>query len=242
MRSLFISLFLLCVCIAVTPATAASPKFPELTGRVVDNAHVLSPRTLQYLSGALADYEAGTTNQIVVVTLPWLLNDTIENYSNLLFRHWQLGQKGKDNGVLLLLVTSEKHVHIEVGYRLEPVLTDAVSSEIINGIIVPALKDVDYDRAVTGGVQAIIGTLGGHSVSTGYHQSVEQQSSSPLRHVLAVIFLIFFLFLAARHPFLAMWLLSNARFGSSGGGSYGGSDNFRGGGGSAGGGGASGSW
>ena len=107
---------------------AAAIKFPELTGRVVDNAGLLSPAVEQALTEQLAAHEQATTNQVVVVTLPNLQGYTIEEFGYQLGRYWGIGQKGKDNGVVFLVAKAERKVRLEVGYGLEGVLTDALSA------------------------------------------------------------------------------------------------------------------
>src|SRR5271156_3082728 len=109
----------------------ADPTFPPLTGRVVDNAHVLSAQTQADLTTKLAALEQKTGDQLVVVTLPSLQGYEIEDYGYQLGRAWGLGQKGKDNGAILIIAPAEHKVRVEVGYGLEPVLTDALSSVII---------------------------------------------------------------------------------------------------------------
>src|ERR1700722_8267501 len=103
-------------------AAVAAPKFPALTGRVVDDAHVLSASTVQSLDQMLEGYERGTSNQVVVVTIGSLQGTSIEDYGYQLGRTWQIGQKGKDNGALLIVAPKERKIRIEVGYGLEPVV------------------------------------------------------------------------------------------------------------------------
>ena len=102
-----------------------------MTGRVVDDAHVLSPATQAALEAKLADLEQKSTIQLVVATVPDLGGDEIEPYANALFREWKLGQKDKNNGVLFLIAPQQHRMRIEVGYGLEGTLTDATSKLII---------------------------------------------------------------------------------------------------------------
>ncbi|MDO5046863.1 TPM domain-containing protein, partial [Campylobacter sp.] len=111
--------------------------FPQLTGRVVDEANILSQAARENLTKILANHENNTTNQVVVITLNSLQGKDISSYSLELGRHWAIGQKDKDNGVLLVVAPNEKEVRIEVGYGLEGVLTDAISNEIIQRVIIP---------------------------------------------------------------------------------------------------------
>ena len=114
-------------CVDDIPRTGALT-FPTLTGRVVDEANILDPATQRAaLTQKLADLEAKSTDQVVVVTLKSLQGTSIEDYGYQLGRHWQIGQKDKNNGVLLIVAPNERKVRIEVGYGLEGTLTDLVS-------------------------------------------------------------------------------------------------------------------
>src|SRR5208337_5482968 len=105
--------------ILASRALAAEPKFPPLTGRVVDDARVLDTWTQSELTDMLADHERATGEQVVVVTLDSLQGYSIEDYGYQLGRHWGIGQKGKNTGALLIVVPKERKVRIEVGYGLE---------------------------------------------------------------------------------------------------------------------------
>ena len=143
-----------------TPSKESS-KFPALTGRVVDQAGILSPAVKAELETALAAHENNTTNQVVVVTLESLNGANIEEYSLELGRRWGIGQKGKDNGVLLVVAPNDKQIRIEVGYGLEGILTDALSSNIINYYIIPEFKKGDIQNGIKIGTQKIIALLEG---------------------------------------------------------------------------------
>ncbi len=225
----------------------AAISFPALSGRVVDNAHMLSDGTVQSLTQLLAEYENGTTNQVVVVTVPDLQAGTIEDYGYQLGRHWQIGQKGKNNGALLIVAPKEHKVRIEVGYGLEPLLTDAASSQIVQQVILPDFRAGQMEKGVIDGTQAMLDVLGGKPVVA----APEQQDSSG--DLFALIFLAgLLLLMAIRFPAATAYLLLNmsssrisgSRYGGynsgSGGSSFGGG--FSGGGGSFGGGGSTGSW
>src|SRR5271165_2922047 len=141
-----------------TPAFAAAPptgpQFPALTGRVVDDAHVLSPQVQADLTEKLAALEQTTSRQLVVVTLPSLQGYQIEDYGYQLLRQWGIGQKGLNNGALFIVVPSEHKVRIEVGYGLEPVLTDAMSSVILQKAVLPKFKAGDIQGGVIDGTGA----------------------------------------------------------------------------------------
>jgi len=155
----------------------AAPEFPALSSRIVDQAGLLSGQTESQLSALLAQHEASTSNQVVVVTLDTLQGYPIETYGYQLGRHWGIGQKGKNNGVLLIVAPTERKVRIEVGYGLEGTLTDALSKNIIETVITPRFKKGDMEGGIVEGTRAILGTIegtykpeprrrrGGHNVS-----------------------------------------------------------------------------
>ncbi|MBX3560329.1 MAG: TPM domain-containing protein [Sphingomonas sp.] len=143
----------------VAAAPAAAQTFPELTGRVVDNAALLDAAQEEALTGRLAALEQATTRQLVVATVPDLQGYPIEDYANRLFRHWQLGQADADNGALLLVALAERRMRIEVGYGLEPVLTDALAGRIIRDDITPFFRAGDYPGGIAAGADAIIAQL-----------------------------------------------------------------------------------
>jgi uncharacterized protein len=140
-------------------AALAAATFPPLTGRVVDQANILSPVTAADLERKLADLEQKSGIQLVVATVPSLGGEEIEPYANALFRAWKLGETKKNNGVLLLIAPKERRVRIEVGYGLEGTLTDAVSSLIIANAVAPRFKAGDFNGGVTRGVDDIITAL-----------------------------------------------------------------------------------
>lgn len=128
---------------------------PKLTGRVVDTAALLSPEQSAALDAKLAALEQSSGHQLVVATIPNLGGYPIEDYGNRLLRTWALGSKEKDDGAILLVAKDDRKVRIEVGYGLEPYLTDAFSSVIINSTIVPRFKAGDYAGGIDAGVDAI---------------------------------------------------------------------------------------
>ena len=241
---------------------AGMPPFPALTGPVVDDAHLLPADVLDQLSQKLAAYSRANGTQVVVVTLPTLNGYPIRYYGYQLGRHWGIGQKGKNNGVLLIVDAAERHVDIEVGYGLEGTLTDAQSFLIYHNVIVPRFRKGDYAGGIVAGTDAILSVLGGHQ------QVVEQQQVRERGGTGFLMFLILlFVFLPllramfgrGRYGYggwgggwlgwLALGMLSSGRGGGFGGGGFGGGGfggggfgGFSGGGGSFGGGGASGSW
>lgn len=137
----------------------AGPTFPKLSGRVVDDANLLSPATEAALTQKLQALETATGRQLVVATLPSLQGLEIEEYGYQLGRAWKLGDEKADNGVVLIVAPNERKVRIEVGYGLEPVLTDALSSVIIQSAILPKFKAGDMEGGVVAGADALIQQL-----------------------------------------------------------------------------------
>ncbi len=144
----------------VLPVQAA-PSFPVLTGRVVDQAGLLSPPSVSKLTAMLAQHEQATSNQVVVVTLPSLQGYEIADYGFQLGREWGIGQEGRDNGALLIVALYERKVRIEVGYGLEGALTDALSKNIIDTIITPRFKQGDMEDGIIEGTRAILSAIEG---------------------------------------------------------------------------------
>ena len=142
-------------------AGAAEPDFPPLSGRVVDAAGILSPKTSGDIAQMLAQRELATGDQVVVATVKSLQGYTIEDFGVQLGRHWGIGQKGRDNGAILLVAPGERKVRIEVGYGLEARLTDAQSRVIIDQVILPAFRRGDFDAGVRAGATAMLKVLGG---------------------------------------------------------------------------------
>ena len=142
-------------------AVPATSEFPALTGRVVDDAGVLDAGTREAIRQKLALLEQKTGAQVVVATVKSLNGNSVEDYANRLFRRWQLGQRGKNNGVLLLHAPTERKIRIEVGYGLEGTLTDAIAKFIIQNAITPRFKANDFAGGMTRGVDDIIKVLDG---------------------------------------------------------------------------------
>jgi uncharacterized protein len=143
----------------LAPARAA--EVPFLSGRVVDDAQILQPVTRSRLEVAIVAHERSTTDQIVVLTVPTIGDQSVEEYATRVFETWKLGIKGKDNGVLVVIVPQDRKMRIEVGYGLEGTLTDVASSRIIRNVMTPQFKAGDFDKGVLDGVQAIIAQLEG---------------------------------------------------------------------------------
>jgi len=146
---------------AILAAQAAD--VPYLTGRIVDNAEILSPEARRALDEKLAAHEQATTNQVVVLTVPSLDGESIEGFATRVFDEWKLGQVDQDNGVLVIVAPNDRRMRIEVGYGLEGTLTDLQAARIIRDRMTPPFRDGRYDDGVTAGVDAIVATLEGRA-------------------------------------------------------------------------------
>jgi uncharacterized protein len=228
--------------------------FPALSGRVVDEANILDAATRTALTDKLAALEAKSTDQLVVVTLKSLQGTSIEDFGVELGRRWKIGQKDKNNGVLLIVAPNERKVRIEVGYGLEGALTDAVSRFIIENAILPRFRANDFPGGITRGVDDIISVLTEDAeewkrLAAQRPDTVTQSPSTQSDSIWPVIWLVLIvvgvIVLCAMFAgalcfeilrMLAIMAMSGGGSRSSGGGG------FSGGGGSFGGGGSSGSW
>jgi uncharacterized protein len=142
-------------------AFAQQADVPYLTGRIVDNAEILKPDTRKRLAETLRQHEQKTTNQVAVLTVPTLQGNSVEEFAVRVFEQWKLGQKGKDNGVLVVVAPQDRRMRIEVGYGLEGVLPDAIAARIIRNVMTPRFKQGNYDAGIAEGVEAIVAHLEG---------------------------------------------------------------------------------
>lgn len=174
-----------------------APTFPELSGRVVDEANLLSQAQIISLQSELERDEQATTNQIVVVTLNSLQGYEIEEYGYQLGRHWGIGQKGKDNGLLLIVAPNERKVRIEVGYGLEGIITDKIAYDIIQEVILPAFKRGDFAEGIIQGVDAIIKVLYGDSFDGMSRASDGEKEADSSFGIAMFLFFVIYPFLSA---------------------------------------------
>ena len=231
-----------------TAAILAAPNFPPLTGRIVDSAQIIDARSRPALEQKLEDLESKSGIQLVVATVTSLEGQDVESYANQLFRTWKLGEKAKNNGVLLLVAPNERKTRIEVGYGLEGTLTDALSNVIITNALIPRFKVGDFTGGISRGVDDIIAVLTTDSSDWQQRASFRTDSAEktdPVNWaVLAGIGLVlFFLIWSPGFRWLFFNLVLSLAFSPArGGGGFSSGGGFSGGGGSSGGGGASGSW
>jgi uncharacterized protein len=145
-------------------SAAAAAGIPYLTGRVTDNAQILSPVTRKLISDNLKAHESRTGNQIAVLTIQALDGQSIEDFAVKVFEEWKLGQKGKDNGILVVVAPNDRRMRIEVGYGLEGVMTDLAAGRIIRDVMTPKFKSGDYNGGITDGAFAVVKVLEGGSI------------------------------------------------------------------------------
>lgn len=248
-RNTLLPFFLFCLIIG---QVAAQRKIAPQAGKMVhDEAGILQAATVQTLENFIAQQTDTTSNQIGVYIIPSLDGEILEDYAVRVFKEWGLGQKGRDNGVLLLIAVNDRQVKIEVGYGLEGALTDLTASRIIRNEIAPRFRQGQYDDGVKAAVLAINQAIKGEYTNDGATEKRPQRKGkSPLFTLLMIVLII--IFLSRRGGggggrrggyWRGGWIgpmIGGGGFGS-GGGSWGGGGNF-GGGGFSGGGGASGSW
>jgi uncharacterized protein len=243
---------LLLTCFAARTATAL--EVPPLTARINDRAELLTPDREAQLEGRLEAYERATGHQLAVLTIASLEGEPLEDYTMRVVEAWKLGRKDRDDGILLLVVSQDRKVRIEVGYGLEGELPDVLAGRIVREVIAPAFRNGEYATGIAGAVDAIIGTTGGDGTPLAPPAPVRERRSPELGPFgLLLLFAVLFLFggglgggrRRSRALGSAMFFggLAGSRGGFSGGGGFrGGGGGFRGGGGGFGGGGASGSW
>lgn len=246
--------WILAVSAAFASPSPDQPVFPELTGRVVDQAGVLRSSTEQAIAEQLRAHEAETTNQVVVVTLRSLQGHTIEDFGHELGLHWRIGWAERDNGVLLIVAPNERKVRIQVGRGLEGALTDRMAQTIIDSEMLPAFRRGDLESGVRAGTDGILAAISGAYAAPGL-SPLSSRLLKYLYYFLIFGFLAWFVFALFRGArteggvgtFHRSSHLGHLGYGGGGGlggggGSGGGGGGFSGGGGGFGGGGASGSW
>ena len=248
--------------VALAGAALAAPTFPRLSGRVVDAAGLLSPQAEQDLTAKLKALEDSTGRQMVVATIPDLQGYPIEDYGYQLGRAWGIGDAKRDDGVLLIVAPNDRKVRIEVGYGLEPILTDSLSSVIIQTRILPAFRSGDMEAGIVAGAEAVATQLAlpeGEAKANvrKASEAAHEGGGSPLVTLLVLILIFWVLASVMRGggrsarafrrsglggPIILPPMGGGWRGGGWRGGDWGGGGGFGGGGGGFGGGGSSGSW
>ena len=250
------SRFIIIACFCVQSAFLFALDVPPLNGPVNDYAHIFTASETQALNTYLYNIDRQSDLQIAVLTIPSLEGESLEDYSIRVAEKWQIGQKGKDSGVILVIAAQDRKLRIEVGYGLEDRITDVQSSRIIRSVIAPQFKQQEYGKGVLLGVKNLAGlALQDESLINETAREADRYNDGSLPLPLAIFLIIIFLFGSRFMSGGLLWplffflsVLSGGRGGGYsgrsgghfGGGGFGGG--FSGGGGGFGGGGSSGSW
>ena len=249
--------FIIIACLCAQKAFLFALDVPQLNGPVNDYAHIFTASETQELNAYLYSVDRQSDLQIAVLTIPSLEGENLEDYSIRVAEKWQIGQKGKDSGVILLIAAQDRKLRIEVGYGLEDRITDAQSSRIIRSVIAPQFKKQEYGKGVLLGVKNLAGlALQDESLINEAVKEADRRNDDSIPLPLIIFLIIIYLFGSRFMPGGLFWpllfLASGRRGGYSGrgGGHFGGGfssggfggGGFSGGGGSFGGGGSSGSW
>jgi uncharacterized protein len=174
------SIFALFFALFVISAPALALDVPPLKGHVNDYAGMLSPQAQQELEARLTAFEQSDSTQLVVLTIPTLAGENLEEYSIKVAEAWRIGQKGEDNGAILLIAKQERKVRIEVGRGLEGKLTDLTSGRIVRGDITPRFKAGDIDGGITAGVTAIMAVVKGEYTAQPRDLTQSRKSAPPM--------------------------------------------------------------
>ncbi|NQT89824.1 MAG: TPM domain-containing protein [Candidatus Omnitrophica bacterium] len=253
-------IILMLVLVAVCgTAYAEEARLPDYTGYVNDYAGILSPSANAAISSIAGQIEAKTTAQIAVVTVPTVKPLTIEQYAVELFEKWGIGQKDKDNGILILMAANDRKIRIETGYGLEGALPDAVCSQIIYQVMLPEFKRGDLEKGLTYGTIAVAELVAKEYNTTldlgeavPHYTGTAPVVSKKARLLRSLVYLILFIFIFGMRSGLLFFLILGptgrrrgghwygSGYGGTSGGFGGGFGGF--GGGFGGGGGASGGW
>ncbi|HUX93043.1 MAG TPA: TPM domain-containing protein [Ignavibacteriaceae bacterium] len=243
MKKLF--LFLLFVSIGFAQTQT---QYPVLKYYANDFTNTLNPQQLDYLNSELRTFDDSTSNQLVVLMIPTLGDNSIEDYANETATQNKIGTKKNDNGILLLISKDDHRARIEVGYGLEGAMPDALTSSIIRNVMIPYFKQNDYFDGIQKGIEAIVLATKGE-----YKAEPKSNHNNGTHAIFTIIMLVFFIVTffirggGGKGGGFLFWggLLGGGLGGfggGSGGGGFGGGGGFSGGGGGFGGGGASGSW
>ncbi len=166
--------------VALASARAQVAEVPFLTGRITDNAEILTPQTRERLTGIIRAHEQSTSNEIAILTLPSFESGSIDEFAAQVLKSWKLGQKGKENGVLVVVSPGDRRVRIEVGGGLRNSLSEAAAARIVRDVMAPRFNEGDYDRGLEDGIDSIVGQLGtsqpGHETAGDQEQTGKESS------------------------------------------------------------------
>ncbi len=247
--------FIICVLIIIIPAISHAAEYPQPIGFINDFANIIEPAAKAQLNNLATNFKKASGNEITVATVPTLDGLPIETYAVEMFEQWHIGEKGKDNGLLILLAPKEQRARIEVGYGLEPYINDALAGRIIRDTMIPHFKEGNFGLGLLNGAAETVSIIAkktnlnfdaaaavGISSQRLYHVQGIKKPPTLISKIFRIILVIFFILFFIKNPWAALFMLSmmGGRGGSHRGGFGGGFGGF--GGGSSGGGGASGGW
>ncbi len=188
-RRIAVLLFFLGIVASFLPSVARALPVPPLNAHINDYAHMISERAAGELERELAELEKTDSTQVVVLTIPGLEGENVEDFSIKVAEAWKIGSKGVDNGVILLIVRDDRKVRIEVGRGLEGKLTDLVSGRIIRNSIIPRFKAGDFDGGVKAGVGAIVEAARGEYRAEGREPGQGRRGTTPIFTLLIFLFI-----------------------------------------------------
>lgn len=233
---------LLLSCLVILPFSAGAFDIPPVQGYVNDFAGLLSPAAKNQIEQFLRNFDASDSTQVVVVTVPNLQGEPVDMVALQIAEAWKIGQKGKDNGALLLIGKEDRKMRIEVGRGLEGKLTDLLAGRIVDNEIAPRFKKGDFEGGIAAGVNAIVQSVRGEYKGTG--KTGGRKKNAGVWWLFPLLFFVLPLLGRlsgngrGRHSG-GYWVGGGGFGGGGGGGGFGG---FSGGGGGFSGGGSSGSW
>ncbi|OIR05185.1 hypothetical protein GALL_127430 [mine drainage metagenome] len=225
-----------------------------------DYAGIVDPGTASQLNSELEQFERQTSDQLVVAVFPVMQSDSsIEDYTERVAERWHVGQKGRDNGAVLFVFVKNRTMYIQVGYGLEPVLTDALAHRIVTEVIRPRFRSGDYAGGLAAGVEAMMLASRGEFKGNGRTHADGSTNMAGLSNLIVLMFIVFAMlgsifrrrsrsrvYTSGGSGFGGPWIWPGGGGFGGGGGGFGGGGfgggGFSGGGGSFGGGGAGGSW
>lgn len=187
----------LCALATLLASPVAAQSFPELTGRVVDEANIIPAEVEAQLEQKLAALEEQSQRQLVVATIADLEGYDIADYGYRLGRAWELGDAERDDGAILLVAPNQRQTRIEVGYGLEGILTDALSSIIIQNEILPRFRDGDLAAGIVAGTDALVRQLQlpeeeARAVAEAATQERASEGGFPIGTIIWIVFIILF--------------------------------------------------
>lgn len=178
---------------------------PYLSGRVNDLAGLLDETARHRLEQKLADLEQATSAQVVVLTIPSLEGESLEDFSYRVASTWQLGQKGKDNGVLFLIAKNDRKMRLEVGYGLEGVLPDATCRRILDNLVRPRFRAGDFAGGIEAGVEAVAKVIQGQALPEEAQKSSKERAGDELGFWGTLFFLGIFLIVVGTFSTFALF-------------------------------------